>query len=137
MKIVYSDPKTGKSAQMQLDNDRSALLMNHRINEIIDGAALGLSGYKMRITGGSDKSGFAMDKSIGGAIKTKALRLVSKSGHKKGQYKRSTVRGNTISADTELVNMVITEYGDKSVTELFPENAEKKAVEEPKEKGKK
>lgn len=137
MKIVYSDPKTGKSAQMQLDNDRSALLMNHRINEIIDGAALGLSGYKLRITGGSDKSGFGMDKSISGSIKTKTLRLVSKSGRNKGQYKRSTVRGNTVSADTELVNMAIVEYGDKPVSELFPESAEKKPKEEKEEKGKK
>lgn len=136
MKIVYSDPKTGKSAQMQLDNERSALLMNHRINETIDGETIGLSGYKLKITGGSDKSGFAMDSSIGGAIKTKSLRLVSKSGKKKGQYKRSTVRGNTISADTELVNMVIVEYGSKPVAELFPET-EKKPKEEKEESKKK
>ncbi|MGD0729583.1 MAG: S6e family ribosomal protein [Candidatus Micrarchaeaceae archaeon] len=132
MKIVYSDKKTGRSAQMQLDNEKAGFLMNHRINETIDGSALGLSGYKLKITGGSDKSGFAMDRSISGSIKTKALRLVAKSGQKKGQYKRSTVRGSMISNDTEQVNMVIVEYGDKPVTELFPETAKKEKKEEAK-----
>ena len=80
MKIVFSDPKTGKSAQMQLDKDKEAMLLNHKINDIIDGSALGLSGYKMKITGGSDKSGFAMDRSISGAIKTRVLRKVATSG---------------------------------------------------------
>lgn len=130
MKIVYSDPKTGKSAQMQLDKEKEPMLMNHKINDVIDGAALGLSGYKLKITGGSDKSGFAMDKSITGGIKTKVLKRVAYSGKHKGQYKRSTVRGNLISADTELVNTVIVEYGDKPASELFPENPDKKAKAE-------
>lgn len=123
MKIVYSDPKSGRSAQMELGADRFALLMNRKINEVIDGSVIGLSGYKLKITGGSDKSGFAMDRSISGSIKTKALRLVSASGKRKGQHRRSTVRGNTISADTEQVNLVIVEYGDKPASELFPESA--------------
>ncbi len=131
MKIVYSDPKTGKSSQMQLDKDKESMLMNHKINDVIDGAALGMSGYRLKITGGSDKSGFAMDKSITGAIKTKVLKRVAYSGKLKGQYRRSTVRGNTISTDTELVNAVIVEYGDRPTSELFPEGAKK-----PKEEGK-
>ena len=130
MKIVYSDPKTGKSAQLQLDKDKEPMLLNHKINDVIDGAALGMSGYKLKITGGSDKSGFAMDKSITGGIKTKVLKRIAYSGKHNGQYKRSTVRGNLVSADTELVNTVIVEYGDKPTSELFPENPDKKAKEE-------
>lgn len=132
MKIVYSDQKTGKSAQMQLDNERSALLMNHKINDVIEGGLIGLEGYKLKITGGSDKSGFPMNKSITGPIKTKVLRMVARSGSNKGQYKRSTVRGNTITNDTELVNMMIVEYGSRPVAELFPENPEKKKAKEEK-----
>jgi small subunit ribosomal protein S6e len=127
MKIVFSDPKTGKTAQMQIDKDKEAMFLNHKINDVIDGSALGLSGYKMKITGGSDTSGFALDRSISGAIKTKVLRRVANSGKLKGQYRRSTVRGNLISSDTELVNTVIVEYGEKPAAELFPENPEKKA----------
>lgn len=137
MKIVYSDPKTGKSAQMQLDNDKSAMLLNHKINDVVDGSAFGLSGYKLKITGGSDKSGFAMNKSITGSIKTKVLKRVAMSGKKKGQYKRSTVRGGMISNDTELVNTIIVEYGEKPASELFPENPEKKSKNEANEKSEK
>jgi small subunit ribosomal protein S6e len=130
MKIVFSDPKTGKSAQMQLDKDKESVFLNHKINDVIEGDQIGLSGYKFKITGGSDTSGFAMNKTIGGSIKTKALRLVSKSGKKKGQYKRSTVRGNLVSTDTELVNTVIVEYGSKPTTELFPDKAPKEEKKE-------
>ena len=132
MKIVYSDPKLGKSAQVQLDNDRSAMLMNHKINDIIEGNLVGLEGYKLKITGGSDKSGFPLNKSIVGPLKAKVLRVVARSGRNKGQKKRSTVRGNTISNDTELVNTIIVEYGSKPAAELFPENPERQKAKEEK-----
>lgn len=125
MKIVFSDPKTGKSAQMQLDKDMETVFMNRKINDVVDGSALGLPGYKMKITGGSDGSGFAMESSVSGSIKTKVLRKVANSGKRKGQYKRSTVRGNLITNDTVLVNAVIVEYGDKPAAELFPEGQKK------------
>ncbi|MDE1871493.1 MAG: 30S ribosomal protein S6e [Candidatus Micrarchaeota archaeon] len=129
MKVVYADAKTGKSAQMELDDDKASLFMNHRINEVIDGAALGLSGYKLRITGGSDKSGFAMNRSISGAIKTKILERAGRAGKRKGQYRRRTVRGSMVSNDTELVNTVIVEYGDRPVAELFPEKGKKEKAQ--------
>jgi small subunit ribosomal protein S6e len=132
MKIVYSDQKTGKSGQMQLDSEKSGMLMNHKINDVIDGGILGLEGYKLKITGGSDTSGFPMNRSITGPIKTKVLRMVAKSGRRKGQHERSTVRGNTITNDTELVNTIIVEYGSKPAAELFPENPEKKKAREEK-----
>lgn len=129
MKIVLSDTKTGKSAQMQLGKDKESVFINHKINDVIDGAALGLSGYRLKITGGSDTSGFPLDKSITGALKTRVLRRVANSGKKKGQYRRSTVRGSMISNDTELVNTAIVEYGDKPVAELFPESGKKEKKE--------
>jgi len=131
MKVVYSDPKTGKSAMMQLDKGNESAFLNHKINDVVDGASLGLSGYKLKITGGSDSSGFPMDRSISGAIKTRVLKRISKTGRHKGQYKRSTVRGAMVTSDTELVNAIIVEYGDKPVGELFPET-EKKREEEKK-----
>ena len=121
MKIVYSDPKTGKTAQMVVEGDRAAVLLNARINETIDGSAIGLEGYKLKITGGSDKSGFPLTKGIGGAIKTSVLKRVARSGRNNGIHKRFTVRGSTISTDTEQVNAVIVEYGSKPASELFPE----------------
>jgi small subunit ribosomal protein S6e len=134
MKLVYSDPKNGKSGQMTLDPDKAALLMNHRINEVVDASPFGLSGYKLKITGGSDTSGFPMHFSIGGSIKTKQLKRVANSGKLKGQYKRSTVRGNLISNDIALVNTIIVEYGDRPApSELFPESAKKEEGEKKEE----
>ncbi len=121
MKIVFSDPKTGRSVNMELDADRSAMFMNARINDVVDASALGMGGYKLKITGGSDKSGFPMDASIAGSGKTKVLRRISMTGRNKGQYERKTVRGSTISSDTELVNAVVVEYGEKPAGEIFPE----------------
>lgn len=131
MKIVYSDPKTGKSAQMELEKGKEAVLLNHKVGDVVDASALGLTGYKLKITGGSDSSGFPMDRSVESMLKTKVLKRVSKFGEMKGQYKRKTVHGGVISEDIAQVNAVITEYGDKPATELFPEG--KKAQEKAQE----
>lgn len=119
MKIVYSDPKTGKSGQMEVKEDAAALFINRRLGETVEGSAIGMVGYKFRISGGSDTSGFPLDKSIQGPLKARALKVVATSGRKKGSHKRVTVRGNTISVDTAQVNLVVTEYGEKPLE--FPE----------------
>ncbi len=128
MKIVYSDPKTGRSAQMELQQDRAVMFINKKIGEIIDGTAIGLTGYKLKITGGSDKSGFPLNQSVDGPKKTTLLERGSKSGKGSGEYRRMTVRGNTVSADTEQINVTIVEYGEKPIDEILPkkEKAEKK-----------
>jgi small subunit ribosomal protein S6e len=125
MKIVYSDPKTGKTAQMELSKDRSALVLNYKIGDVIDGAAVGLSGFKLKITGGSDNSGFPLDRSIQGTIKTRTKRIGA-SGRLQGVPKMQTVRGNMISTDVEQVNTIIVEYGDKNLDELFPKSEKQK-----------
>ena len=121
MKIVYSDPKTGKSAQLVVEGDKAVVLLNSKINDVIEGDSIGLPGYKLKITGGSDDSGFPLMKGINGAIKTSVLRKVATSGRKNGIHERLTVRGSTISSDTVQVNTMIIEYGSKPVSELFPE----------------
>ncbi len=131
MKIVFSDPKLGRTAQMELAVDKATPLLNRKIGETVDGSFMGLTGYKFKITGGSDKSGFPMDRSIEGTAKVKAMRMISKSGRQKGQHRRQSMRGNVVSADTEQVNMMVVEYGEKSTEELFPKR--EKAKEAPKE----
>ena len=64
---MYSDPKTGLTAQMELDEAQSAQLLNRRIGDVVEGAPFGLSGYKLKIKGGSDSSGFPLDRSIQGS----------------------------------------------------------------------
>ncbi len=125
MKLVYSDPKTGRTANVEVDANKAAMLIGMKVGDMLDGAILDMSGYKLKITGGSDKSGFPLIPSITGSIKTRMFALKSESGRNKGQYERTTVRGNTVSADTAQVNTVIVEYGSRSIDEILPPKAPK------------
>ncbi len=118
MILVYSDAKTGKSAQLTIDPAKVPMLLNYKVTDVIDGSELGLPGYKLRITGGTDTSGFPLRKSIQGSIKTKVLRRTGAIAKKR----RTSVRGSTIASDTAQINAVIVEYGTKPVSELFPES---------------
>ena len=118
MNIVVSDPKTRKAYSVKSEK---SLYANKRIGESIELKALGLEGYTGKITGGSDKEGFPMHASIMGTQRKKVL-LAQGPGFKpkrKGERKRISVRGNTVSNDTQQLNVVITAYGNKSVEELL------------------
>ncbi len=118
MKIVYSDRKTGKTAQAEVQPEKESLLIGNGIGDTIDGSVIGLDAYKLQITGLSDKSGTPSRKEIEGSRKTYAF-LLSKKGAKKGIRVRRLVRGRVISQDTEQINTVIVEYGTKPVEEIF------------------
>ncbi len=74
MILVYSDAKTGKSAQLTIDPAKVPMLLSYKITDVIDGSEFGMPGYKFKITGGTDTSGFPLRNSIQGSIKTKVLR---------------------------------------------------------------
>ncbi len=57
-KVIISDPAEGTSQFMELEETQSVPIIGRKLGEIIDGAAVKLSGYKLKITGGSDKDGF-------------------------------------------------------------------------------
>ncbi|MGC8623348.1 MAG: 30S ribosomal protein S6e [Candidatus Micrarchaeia archaeon] len=126
MKIVYSDKKTGKTAQAEVLKDREAMLIGKRIGDEVDGSAIDLPGFKLKITGMSDKSGIPSRPEIEGTAKRYILAAKSKLKSNRGMRVRRLVRGNAISTDTEQVNTVITEYGQKPLEELFKPK-EKKA----------
>jgi small subunit ribosomal protein S6e len=132
MKIVVSDPKSGRSKGMELSSDATVALVGRKIGDAIEGSAFGLSGYKLKISGGSDSSGFPLNRSIQGTGKVKILKLVADSGKEKGQYKRESVRGGIIAADTAQVNLLILEYGEKGVEEIMGAKDAPKKEEAPK-----
>lgn len=87
----------------------------------IDGDFLGFDGYKFQITGGSDTDGFPMNASVQGAIRK---RILSSGGvgfkpARKGQRKRKSVRGNTISEDILQINMKVLTLGPKKIEEIL------------------
>ncbi|WP_456372221.1 30S ribosomal protein S6e [Methanocaldococcus sp.] len=117
-KFVVADPKTGRCYQIEADNTP---LVGKRIGETFDGSILGLEGYKLEITGGSDSSGFPMRPDIHGSRKVRVL-LSAPPGFRpkrKGERRRKTVRGNTIAPDIVQINCKVVEYGEKSISELL------------------
>jgi small subunit ribosomal protein S6e len=125
-KIVLSDPETGKAQKIELEGAKATPLIGRRIGEIIDGTVLGLSGYKIQITGGTDKDGFPMRPDIHGGVRTRVI-VSSGPGFKperKGERRRKTLRGNVITEEIVQINMKILEK---------PKEKKKSKTEEKKE----
>ncbi len=128
MKLVISEPKTGKAFNKKTD---APVFINRRIGEEVDLGSVGLAGFKAKITGGSDKQGFPMKPTVAGQARKKALlkKGIGFRPHRKGLIKRKSVRGNTISTETAQLNLVVTHYGEKPLSELLSSGTEKKADE--------
>lgn len=134
LKIVISDPKTGKSYQKALAEN---ILQGRKLKQKVSGDEIGLAGYEFEITGGSDDSGFPMRFDMEGTLKRTAL-LTGGVGiktkvtkHKeKGIRLRRTVAANTISAKTAQVNLKVLKHGSETLDKLFgKEEASKKEGE--------
>lgn len=110
MKLVYSDRKGGTSKQVELDESAKAMMINRKIGETLEGSTIGVPGVKLKITGGSDSSGFPMVGNIEGSRKLSMLKTLKNSGSK-GEKRRQTVVGNTINANTAQVSAVVVEEG--------------------------
>ena len=126
MKVVISDPKTGKSFQKEISKEEEEKLYGKKIGENINGEIFGLKGYELQIMGGSDKSGFPMRKDVLGSKRIKVL-LSSPPGFrpkKKGERRRKGVRGNTISSEIAQVNMKVVKEGEKKLEEIFGKRGE-------------
>jgi len=110
-KIIVSDPADGTSQSVELEEAQAVPLIGRKLGEEIDGTALKLSGYKLKITGGSDKDGFPMRPNIHGGIRIGAILSEGVGFHstRKGERKRKTLRGNVITDSIVQVNMKILE----------------------------
>lgn len=120
-KLVISDPEDGKAIQYELDDAKTNALVGKTVGEIVEGDVLGLPGYKLKITGGSDRSGFPIRPDVHGSGKKRVL-IKGPPGFKskrKGTAKRKTVRGRELNADISQVNMRIEEKGSTPLEELI------------------
>ena len=124
-KVVVSD----KDVSYQIEVDDGKQLNGLKIGEEFDGQIVGLDGYTLKITGGSDKNGFTMKKDVDGPRRIKSI-LSGGIGYKpkaKGVKIRKTVRGNTISDDIVQINTIVTKAGSKTISEIL--NPEEEAEE--------
>jgi len=142
-KFVISEPETRKAFQLEVDQTKAVGLIGKKIDDEFNGDLIGLPGYSLKITGGTDKDGFPMHPSVKGPGRKKVLLSSAPAFHPKikGQRKRKTVRGNTISDAIAQVNVKVVKKGEKPLDQLVPmkpkakkeEKAEEKKEEKPKE----
>ncbi len=121
-KFVISEPSTKKSFQKEVDQSKAISLVNKKIGEEFSGDIIDLNGYMLQITGGTDKDGFPMHPSVKGPIRKRVLLKGPPGFHPKlkGQRKRKTVRGDSISTDILQVNVKVVKKGEKPLEELVP-----------------
>ena len=116
-KIVVSN----KAETHQLEVDEAKALNGLVIGDEFDGGVIGLDGYTLKITGGSDKNGLTIKKDVPGTRRIQSLLTGGTGYHPKadGVKRRKTVRGNTIADDIVQINTVVTQAGSKSIADII------------------
>ena len=151
MKVAVGNPGTKKTYKVELDMDKAQPLFGKKIGQEFNGEAIGLDGYKLKITGGSDLSGFPMRRDIEGTGKRRVLLKVGSLGFRKRRYhsipegegakkklketrkgerRRKAIRGNTISDSIRQINCVVTKTGKATPEKLLGLEAEEAPKEE-------
>lgn len=139
--FIVSNPSTRKAYKIEVDQTKAAGIIGKIIGNKFNGDIIGLTGYELQITGGTDKDGFPMHPKVHGPGRKKVILAHPPGFHPKikGQRRRKMVRGNTISPDIVQINCKISKAGVKPIEELLPkkEKVEEAKPEEKVEKPKK
>ena len=103
-KLTISDIK-GKSVSKELKDSDANPLLGLQLGNETDASIVGLTG-KLKLMGGSDKSGVPMRNDVHGAARKKVLlsKGVGLQDAEAGQRKRKLMRGNTVSEEIYQVN---------------------------------
>src|SRR3989454_3367726 len=124
-KAVIADPKDGKSYKRDITGHYANALIGKKLGDDLDGLYVGLPGYKLQITGGSDKDGFPMRHDLPGP-RRKGL-LVSGGGGfhplRPGMREKKTGRGDTVSPGILQMNLKIVVRGPKAIRGTWEEQA--------------
>lgn len=122
--VVVGDPDEGDSHSFEIEGQDANRFIGRSIGETVDGDAVGLPGYELEITGGSDTTGRPMREDVSGSG-TREILLEGGVGFEPtvdGERKRVTVRGAEIGDETRQINAKITERGDTPIPELLSED---------------
>lgn len=120
-KVVVNDTKNGKSYQVPVSGHHANSLIGKKIGDEVDGIFISLPGYKLQITGGADKDGFAMRNDLPGMVRRRLLLSDGKGFHEiePGMRKKKSMRGNTIGQDIVQINMKVTKHSSKPIESLL------------------
>lgn len=105
-KLIVSHPD-GKSQVVEVEGPKAQPLIGKGIGENVDGLIAGLPGLELQITGGSDKDGFPMRRSVHGGVRVAAM-LSGGTGFnpmQNGQQRRKLVRGKVVTEDIVQINL--------------------------------
>ena len=119
--VAVADPDDGTTYQVEVDGQDANRFIGKEIGEEVDGGAVGLSGYTLAISGGSDDTGRPMREDVRGT-ELKNILLDGGTGFnptREGERKRVTVRGREVSDDTRQINARIVGRGSDSPAELL------------------
>ena len=126
-KFVVSD---GKNSYQTEKDQKDAPIFGKKIGDVIDGEFLGLSGYELQITGGSDKDGFPMRNDIEGQVRRRFLitRGPGFNTDVKGLRRRKMLRGNAIGDDIAQINCKVVKKGNVPLEQILgPTKTKEKA----------
>ncbi|MDP6864228.1 MAG: S6e family ribosomal protein [Candidatus Poseidoniaceae archaeon] len=144
-----TDPSnSGRSYNMSISGNNQSQFLGKKIGDVVDGIFVGegektLAGYKLEITGGSDKTGTPMRSDLIGGSRQSILVTAStgfkghdlvhkaKGGEKKrfrykpdGLRMRRYFRGNTITQDTRQINLKVVEAANKTLDTILGDSEE-------------
>jgi len=112
-----------QSYKKEIDSDAmTRQLIGMSVGDEVEGATIGFEGFKFKITGGSDHSGFPMAPGLEGAMPKRILighRGVGYKPQRKGRRRRKRVRGALISEDIYQINLKIIERGSNPIEGLL------------------
>jgi small subunit ribosomal protein S6e len=135
-KVVVNDTKTGKSHQVQVSGHHANSLIGKKIGDEVDGIFISLPGYKLMISGGTDKDGFPMRSDLPGTVRRRLLISKGKGFNAKenGIRRKKSIRGSSINQDIVQINMKVVKHSSKPIEKLIKKEEDKK--EEPQEEQK-
>ena len=120
--VVVGDPDSGSSYQLEAEEQDANRFIGKSIGEEVDGGAIGLDGYTLEITGGSDDAGRPLNPDVAGADLKEVLMKERQTGYhptRDGERRRITVRGREVSDAVAQINASIVERGSADVEELL------------------
>jgi small subunit ribosomal protein S6e len=119
-KVVISDSK-GNSVSQEIKDKGAQPLLGAKIGDVVDSTIFGFRDGKIKIKGGSDKSGTPMRSDLHGGVKKYILMTGSVGARnlEPGERKRKLVRGNLITEEIYQLNCQLIDslLPDKEQTE--------------------
>lgn len=135
MPVKLNISEKGKTFHLEADIEPFIL---KKIGDTIEGHLINtdLSGYSLKITGGSDISGLPAFQEVEGQGHKRVLLKRGKGmwqSRPKGLRKRKTVHGNTIDRIMTQINLLVEKKGQKKLEDIFPDQNKPKEKEAPKQ----